>query len=315
MPNGSPQISIAGFVERAPAEMEIEVLAGHGGLEERFITSSRIQKLGLALAGFAHYIHAGRLQIVGQSEISYLTQLDPEGLAEALRNLDVEKISCILVTKKLDLPPMLRRLADEHGLPVLRTSLVSSSAITHVAGFLEIELAPQITVHGVLMGMFGIGVLIVGDSGIGKSECALDLVTRGHHLIADDSVLIKRIGSTLEGSAPELVQDFLEIRGLGVINIRELFGVSAIGKGMQIALCVKLKRLDEWQDVDRLGIETQVEEIFGVRLPKFVLPVSPGRNLTTLLETAVRIYLLKESGYDGARELIEKHGLAVGSQR
>jgi HPr kinase/phosphorylase len=307
MHGNTPTISIRDLVERAPEVMRIEVLAGADGLLAREINSTRIQKLGLALAGFAHYIHSGRVQIVGQSEISYLEQLDESDRQKALSFLDVAKISCILITKGLEPPRMLLDLAVANRLPLLSTGLVSSSAILHLTGFLEEVLAPQITMHGVLLGMFGIGVLIVGDSGIGKSECALDLINRGHHLIADDSVVIRKIGTSLEGSAPELIQDFLEIHGLGIINIREIYGVSSIAKSKKVELCISLKKWDDFDAIDRLGIETQEEEIFGLKVPKFVLPVSPGRTISTLVETAVRIYLLKLSGYNAAHSLISKH--------
>lgn len=311
MQNSSPTISVRELVGSAPPEMSIEVIGGDDGLDRR-IDSSRIQKLGLALAGFAHYIHPGRVQIVGQSEISYLEQLNAEDKSKALSFLDISKITCVLVTKGLQPPRELLELAAIHDLPLIRTRLVSSSAILHLTTFLQIVLAPQLTLHGVLMDMFGIGVLIVGDSGIGKSECALDLIGRGHRLIADDSVLLKKIGTELEGSAPELIRDFLEIHGLGIVNIREIFGVSAIGKPKKVELCIGLKKWDDFDAIDRLGIETQEEDVFGVKIPKFVLPVSPGRTLSTLVETAVRIYLLKLSGYNAADSLIEKHRAMVG---
>ena len=310
--NNAPKISIAGFIQKSPPELQVEVLAGKKGLETREINSARIQKLGLALAGFAHYIHTGRIQIVGQSEIWYLSQLDSEKKTEAIKNLNLEKISCILVTKGLEPPVELLMIADETGVPLLRTNLISSGAINKVSEFLQEVLAPQMTLHGVLMGMFGIGVLILGSSGIGKSECALDLITRGHYLIADDSVLIKKVGEKLEGKSPELIQDYLEIHGLGIINIRELFGVSAIGKGSQIEICIELKKWSEFEEIDRLGITINEEEIFGLKIPKFILPVTSGRNLSTLVETAVRIHLLKASGYDAAQNLIEKHKTLVG---
>lgn len=314
MQNETPKISVAEFADSSPSELQIEVLAGKNGLRKHQINSSRIQKLGLALAGFAHYIHIGRIQIVGQSEIWYLSQLDSAKKIEAIKNLDLDKISCILITKNLEPPVELVNLADQMNLPLLRTNLISSNAINRVSAFLQEILAPQITLHGVLMGIFSVGVLIVGDSGIGKSECALDLITRGHRLIADDSVLIKKVGEMLEGYSPELIQDFLEIHGLGIINIRELFGVSAIGKEKQIELCIELKKWDEFEEVDRLGLETQEEEIFGLKIPKFVLPVSSGRNLSTLVETAVRIHLLRASGFEAAQNLIEKHKALVGGQ-
>ena len=307
----TPKISIFDFVEKSPPALQMEILAGKKGLRKREINSARIQKLGLALAGFAHYIHTGRIQIVGQSEIWYLSQLDSVKKIEAINNLDLDKISCVLITKGLEPPPELVKIADENGLPVLRTNLLSSGAINKVSEFLQAVLAPQMTLHGVLMGMFGIGVLITGNSGIGKSECALDLITRGHYLIADDSVTIKKVGDKLEGKSPELIQDYLEIHGLGIINIRELFGVSAIGKGSRIEICIELKNRNEFEEIDRLGITMNEEEIFGLKIPKFILPVSSGRNLSTLVETAVRIHLLKVSGFDAAQNLIEKHQALV----
>jgi HPr kinase/phosphorylase len=314
MQNKTPKITVAEFAEKAPAELQIEVLAGKNGLQKHEINSARIQKLGLALAGFTHYIHTGRIQIVGQSEIWYLSQLESDNKIEAIKNLNLAKISCILITKGLEPPIELTKLANENNLPLLRTNLVSSGAINTVTAFLQEVLAPQITLHGVLMGMFGIGVLILGNSGIGKSECALDLITHGHYLIADDSVSIKKVGEKLEGKSPELIQDYLEIHGLGIINIRELYGVSAIGKGSQIEICIELKKWSEFEEIDRLGLTTHEEEIFGLKIPKFILPVSSGRNLSTLVETAVRIHLLRAAGFDAAQHLIEKHKTLVSGQ-
>lgn len=306
-PNEKPSISVADFVEKSPAQLQIEVLTGHERLASRHINSARIQKLGLALAGFSHYVHEGRLQIVGQSETSYLRQLSPKKRIEAINNLDLEKICCVLLTKNLRLPKEFTAIAESVGLPVIRTPQVSSVAIGVVSKFLQSALAPQTTLHGVLLGMYGLGVFLVGDSGIGKSECALDLVARGHRLIADDAVTMKKIGDELEGASPELTYEHLEIRGLGIINIRDLFGVSAIGKQSRIDLCIELKRWGELKEVERLGLETQEEDIFGIKIPKFVLPVSSGRNVTTLVETAVRVHLLRTAGYDAARKLVERH--------
>ncbi|REJ78454.1 MAG: HPr(Ser) kinase/phosphatase [Acidobacteria bacterium] len=313
-PGKKPAVTIREFFANAPARLKLELISGEESLEENHIDSDRIQKLGLALAGYAHYIHKGRLQIMGQSETSYLNQLSPERRTKAVENLDLQKICCVLVTKGLEVPEELSVVVRNARIPLLRTDAVSSVAIAEVSGFLQRVLAPSITVHGVLLGMYGVGVLLLGESGIGKSECALDLVTRGYRLISDDSVIIKRIGELLEGSSPPLTADHLEIRGLGILNIRDLFGVSATGTAKVIDLCIELKRWDEVVDVDRLGLETAEEEIFGIDVPKYVLPVSSGRNLTTLVETAVRIHLLKAAGHDGARKLIERHSRAVGGQ-
>lgn len=312
--NENPKISVSGFVEKSPVELEIEVLAGKKGLSRKQIVSGRIQKLGLALAGFTHYIHAGRIQIVGQSEIAYLSQLESGQRIEAIRNLNLDKICCVLITKQLEPPRELLEIADEKELPVLRTPQVSSSAISLISNFLLETLAPQVTIHGVLMGLYGLGVLIFGESGIGKSECALDLITRGHRLISDDAVVIKKIGDSLEGSSPDLTSEHLEVRGLGIINIKQLFGVSSVTKSKKIRLSIEFKKWNEVEDVERLGLDTQEDEILGVKITKFVLPVSAGRNLATLVETAVRVYLLRTAGYDAAQKLIERHTALIDSQ-
>lgn len=309
-----PRVAVAEFVEKSFDRLKLTILAGKSGVETRQISSARIQKLGLALAGFAHYIHEGRIQIVGQSEISYLEQLSVEQRIEAINNLDLEKISCILITKQLDPPVQLLEIADEQGLPVIRTADASSLAINSVTKYLQEILAPQVTIHGVLMGMYGIGVLVLGESGIGKSECALDLITRGHRLISDDAVLIKKIGECLEGASPEITQEHLEIRGLGIINIRDLFGVSAIGRSKNVELLIEFRKWGDDKDVERLGLETQVDEFFGVKIDKFILPVSVGRNLSTLVETAVRLYLLRANGINSAQDLFEKHSAMVGGR-
>ena len=309
--NENPLISIASFVKDSPNELRLEVLSGEESLQKSSLSSARVQKLGLSLAGFAHHIHKGRLQVIGQSEISYLSQLKKEDRENSLKNLDLLSISCILVTKNLEPPVELLKIARKNKLPVLRTPLVSSKAIAAVSGFLERNLAPQITLHGVMLGMYGIGLLILGESGIGKSECALDLITRGHRLVSDDSVVIRKIDDSLEATSPDITREHLEIRGLGIIDIRDLFGVSAIEKRKKIDLCIKLEKWADVVDVDRLGLKMQEEEIFGVKIPKFVLPVSSGRNITTLVEIAVRVYLLRIAGHDATQKLIEKHANAV----
>lgn len=309
------KISISEFIEKSPPELALEVLAGKKGLKEREISSTRIQKPGLALAGFSHYIHPGQVQIVGQSEISYLLQLESGKRTEVLKNLDLAKICCILLTKNLELPPEIIKLADKTKLPVLRTSLISSVAIETISKYLLEILAPLTTLHSVLMEIYGFGVLILGSSGIGKSECALDLISRGHRLISDDTVIVKKIGERLEGFSPDLTAEHLEIRGLGIINIRELFGVSAVGNQQQIDLCIELKKWSEVENIERLGIDMDEQEICGMKIPKFVLPVGSGRNLSVLAETAVRIYLLRTAGFNAAQTLINKHSALLDEKK
>jgi HPr kinase/phosphorylase len=304
-----PAISVREFLRTAPARLELRLLAGERGAQAREITSPRIQKLGLALAGFTNYIHAGRVQIVGQSEVWYLGQLASERRREAIRNLSLERISCVLVTKDLAPPAELIEEAEAAGLPLLQTPLVSSVAISVVTDFLQQSLAPRETRHGVLLDAYGLGVLIEGESGIGKSECALDLIRRGHRLVADDTVEVRRVGEgQLTGCAPELLREHMEIRGLGIINIRDLFGVSAIWSGAKvIGLSIRLERWGALKEVDRLGIEERTVEILGVRVPQVLLPVSPGRNLATLVETAMRVHLLRVRGYNAARDFVARH--------
>ncbi len=306
--NEQPAITINEFVAGAPARLELSVLAGWQGLDARHIRLARIQKLGLALAGFTNYIHPGRLQIVGQSEIWFLGQLAEDKRREAIHHLALEKISCVLVTKGLEPPLEMIEAAESASLPLLRTPLVSSIAITLVTDYLLERLAPRAVRHGVLMDVYGVGVLIEGASGIGKSECALDLIARGHRLVSDDVVEVRRIGhDRIVGSAPELLREHLEIRGLGIINIRDLFGVSAVSTAKNIDLSIKLERWDERSEVDRLGIDAQGVEILDVSVPQVLIPVSPGRNLSTLVETAVRVQMLRARGYDAARNFVARH--------
>jgi HPr kinase/phosphorylase len=313
--NDHPTITVGEFLAHAPPQLELRVLAGEKGAATRQLTVARIQKLGLALAGFTHYIHTGRLQIVGQSEIRYLGQLDAERLLEAIHNLKLEKISCVLVTKGLEPPPELIEAAEAASLPLLSTPVVSSIAINTVTECLQEMLAPLIVRHGVLIDIYGLGVLIEGASGIGKSECALDLIARGHRLVSDDVVEVRRIGADrLSGTAPELLREHLEIRGLGIINIRDLFGVSATSSSKNIDLSIMLERWEEASEVDRLGIDAQAIEILGVDVPQVLIPVSPGRNLSTLVETAVRVQLLRGRGYNAARDFVARHAKMIDEQ-
>lgn len=303
-----PTITISEFVALAPARLEIELLAGHYGASTRRLTAPRIQKLGLALAGFTRYIHSGRLQIVGQSEIRFLGELAPDKRADAIDNLDPANISCILVTKNLEPPAELIKACDASSLPLLRTPLLSSEAIEIVTLFLQQILAPVAMLHGVLLDVYGLGVLLEGASGIGKSECALDLITRGHRLVSDDVVEVRSMSAErLVGSAPELLREHLEIRGLGIINIRDLFGVSSITNAKAVDLSIRLERWEDAMGVDRLGIDMQTVQILGVTVPQVILPVSPGRNLATLVETAVRVQLMRIRGYDAAQTFVTRH--------
>lgn len=309
----SPSITVREFLATIGQDVGLEIVAGAAGLDSRLLNSHRIQKLGLALAGFSDYVHTGRVQVVGNGEISFLERLDSEGRLAALNNLQPQKISCIIITKGLEPPRELIDVCQENGLPLLRSLEVSSKVISLITQGLLVALAPNVTVHGVLMGMFGLGIMLRGKSGVGKSECALDLISRGHRLIVDDAILIKRVGEKLIGSAPDLIRGYMEIRGLGIVNLRELFGVSVIGRPKPVELCIEFKRWEESQEVDRLGLDASEEIILGVAVPKFTIPVTSGRNMATLVETAVRLHLLRQSGFESEEGLLERHSRILGN--
>jgi len=284
----------------------LTLMAGHKGLGKK-ITESQVQKMGLALTGFIKYVNPERIQIIGNTELAYFNTLDPGTQKDVIHKICSIDLSCIVVTRNLPIPELLIKQAEEKGIPLFRTNLRSFDFIERVTKFLEEKLALTTSIHGVLMDIFGVGVLIIGKSGIGKSECALDLILRGHRLVADDMVHIKkRTPTTLIGSGFEVIQHHMEIRGLGIINIRSLFGVEAIREQKKIELVLELVEWDHHREYDRLGFEEERYTILGVELPMLRIPVTPGRNLTTIIEVAARNYLLKLMGYDSALEFEKK---------
>jgi HPr kinase/phosphorylase len=286
--------------------LELTLLAGGKGLSNR-VSSSRLQKPGLALAGYAEHLHPDRIQILGNTEISYLFQLPLDQAIQAVKTLCSFPISCFIVTKGLEPPDYLTEATEQAGIPLMVTRHQSSTFISLVTKFLEERLLPTTNVHGVLMDILGVGILIFGKSGIGKSECALDLVIRGHRLVADDVVFIKKkVPAALVGHAGEHIQHLMEIRGLGIINIKDMFGVSSIREKKIIDMVLELVEWDPTQEYDRLGLDDRVQTILGVELPYTVIPVRPGRNLSSIIEVAARNFLLKGMGYHSAREFQEK---------
>ena len=286
--------------------LELTLMAGRKGLKKK-ITHSQVQKMGLALTGFTQFVNPERLQIIGNTEMAYFNTLTPEMQEKVIHQICSLPLSCLVITRGLEVPELLLREADEKGIPVFRTNLRSFDFIEKVTKFLEAKLASTSSLHGVLMDIFGVGVLILGKSGIGKSECALDLILRGHRLVADDMVHIqKRSPSSVFGSGFEVIQHHMVIRGLGIINIRSLFGVEAIRERKKIELVLELMEWDAHREYDRLGFEEEKFSILGVELPMLRVPVTPARNLTTIIEVAVRNHLLKVMGYDSALEFEKK---------
>ncbi len=300
-----PQFTVAGLLEsRSDAiGLPLELLSGREGLG-RPITSPHIQKTGLALAGFHEYLQPGRVLVFGESEVRYLDALDSNSLLNVLAAAFTHDIPCVLITGGWNPPPQLLAACERYHVPLLRTSVSTPAAIAKIGVLLENALAVRQVVHGVLMDILSLGVLITGDSGIGKSECALDLVVRGHRLVADDAVEVRRRGETdLIGTCPELTRHHMEVRGLGVINIRDLFGVAATRTSKRMELVVQLERWDVAREYDRLGLEENAWELFGVKIPLVHMPVAPGRNLAILVEVAARNQLLRTRGLNAARDL------------
>lgn len=304
-----PRLSISEFLSETEAGLDLEILAGKRGLS-RFVQVPRIQKPGLALAGYTKNLHPDRIQILGDTELSYLFDLyrqDPEKAENRVAELCSFDICCFIITKDLEPPDTLLRAVETQGIPLLRTHHQSSTFISLITQYLEERLLAQTNVHGVLVDVLGVGVLLLGKSGIGKSECALDLVLRGHRLVADDIIKVRlKLPAVLFGEGNDLLHYHMEIRGLGIINIKHLFGVAAIRERKKIDLVIELV---EWQDdheYDRLGLEEKTYELLGIKLPLQTIPVRQGRNITTIVEVAARNQLLKEMGYHSAVEFEER---------
>lgn len=292
-----PFRTIRQLYEDKARSLELRLSGGVNGLENR-ITSPRIQKLGLALAGYYDYLHAGRIQVMGRTEANFLRGVPPDQLEATLSGLFQRQICGIVVTGGFEPPAEMVNAARQHSVPMLLTPVISSRAIDEVTEYLEECLAPSTTIHGVFMEVFGMGVLILGKSGVGKSECALELVLRGHRLVSDDLVVIRRLGlDRLVGSGPEHLKFHMEVRGLGIINIRELFGISSVSLQKELDLAVELVDWQEQPVQDPLGTSGRRFELLEGSVPMVSLPVASGRNVATLVEVAVRIHLLRKQGY------------------
>lgn len=296
-------------------DLRLELIAGEEGLSRR-IVSARIQKPGLALAGFTDHIHPDRLAVFGNTEMSFLAERSAAEQARVCDRLCALDLSCLVVTKSLPIPPVLLEAARRHQMPLMRSSHLSSTFIQNVEQYLQEALTASTSLHGVLVDVLGVGVLILGKSGIGKSECALDLLIRGHRLVADDIVNIKRKpGGPIYGSGSEIIGHHMEIRGLGIINIKDLFGISAVRDRKKLEMVVELVDWDERVEYDRLGLDEQKYRILDVEIPLLVVPVRPGRNLTTIIEVAARNHLLKQQGHHSAREFQKKLNQEIAQAR
>ncbi len=296
--------------------LELEVLAGAGGLDGNLITNPRIQKPGLALAGFLPYLKSGRLQIIGQSEVDYLRTLPAEEGISRMAALIGHGVPAIVAAKGLRPDDRVLRECEAKNVPFFLTERPTSQVISLISLFLEERLAPQVQIHGVLLDVFSLGTLIMGDPGIGKSECALELVYRGHRLVADDVVVLRRTHNAgLVGTAHPRLENFLELRGVGIIDVQKHFGMTATSPRIGVSLVIRLVKLsEETRAMERRWRESlmedprplvQTETILGKEIPLYTMAVAPGRDVAIMVETAVRKCLLARRGVDDERSFIE----------
>jgi HPr kinase/phosphorylase len=309
-------VTIDRFLQACAEPLGMRLLAGAGGLS-RAIAEPQVQKAGLALTGEVNSTHEGRIQILGETEITYFENQAPSRQVELADVFFSRPMACAIVGGDRSIPPALIEAAGRRSVPLFSSSLATPDLIGEALRQLSRLFAQTSMIHGVLMNVMGVGVALVGRSGIGKSECALDLILRGHRFVADDVILLEKRGpETVLGRGDDLTRYNMEIRGLGIISIRDLFGPSAITDLKKIELVIEIEAWDERKEYDRLGLEERRTLLLDVPVPALLIPVSPGRNLATIVEVAVRNHLLKGQGVHSAREFTERHGRSMdGTQR
>lgn len=279
------------------------------------ICCSRINRPGLQMVGFYDHYEAARLQIIGKVEYIFLSRMSESERRERLEDFFKTEPVGVIVTTSLDIIPEFVEFAEKYRVPLLRTQKSSSDFMAALIAFLNVELGPRITKHGVLVEVYGEGILLLGDSGVGKSETAIELMKRGHRLIADDAVEIRRVSATtLVGTAPEIIRHYVELRGIGIVDVRRLFGMGSVKESEKIDLVINLETWQDGKMYDRLGLDSETTEILGINVPSIVLPVCPGRNLSVVIEVAAMNNRQKKMGYNTPEEfnkrLMEHMGIS-----
>ncbi|MBI4652022.1 HPr(Ser) kinase/phosphatase [Candidatus Desantisbacteria bacterium] len=301
-----PYLKVSKLFEENKSFLDLELLTANDGLDNK-ITSTGINRPGLALAGYFNYFVYEQIQILGKREVTFLHKLNKDKRKNILKKLFSYSSPCFVITRRLNPPKDFVLEGNKHNIAILRTSLDSATFIEKITTYLQEKFEPVTNLHGVLVDIFGIGVLILGKSGIGKSECALELVGRGHRLVADDLVAIRlREGKTLVGTGSAIIRHHMEIRGLGIINIKDLFGAQAIRNQERIGLVVNMEEWDETKEYDRVGLAENKFNILGIDVPSVTVPVRPGRNVAIIIEVAVLNLRLIKMGHHTAKEFNEK---------
>ncbi len=288
-------------------QFQLEEVTNCSRLNEIEVTTSDVNRPGLQLAGYMDYFGNDRIQIIGKVETHFLLNMSPEERLRKLRMFFAAGFPCIVVCRDLKICDEMIKVANEYQIPILKTKEITSRFLSALISYLNLELAPRITTHGVLVEVYGEGVLILGESGVGKSETALELVKRGHRLIADDVVEIRKVSDkTLLGQSPEIIRHFIEIRGIGILDVKTLYGVSSVKVQDAISLIIHLELWDERKTYDRVGLVDQYTDILGIQIPSLTIPVRPGRNLAIIVEIAAINNRQKKMGYNAAQVLNER---------
>lgn len=291
-------------------EFKLEVIYIQKDAEDILIDETEVNRPGLQLMGFYEYFNAERIQIIGKVEFAYLSTLDEATRRERLQLLFAQRLPALIITRELPYFSEMLELAKEYEIPLLRSKESTSNFMSGLIAFLNLNLAPRVTRHGVLIEIYGEGVFITGESGVGKSETAIELVKRGHRLVADDAVEIRKVSNiSLVGSSPDNIRHFLELRGIGIINARRLFGIGAVKMTEKIDLVVELEQWNSEKIYDRMGVDTEYVTLLGVKIPSLTIPVKPGRNLAVILEVAAMNNRQKKMGYNAAAELLHRLGM------
>lgn len=297
-------------LDRIVKDLNLDTLYAPMELSNIAITTMDVNRPGLMLTGYDEFFDPSRIQILGNAELGYLEGLEDEERRASIYGLFEQKPPTVVITRSLEPFEEILEFAEEFGVPVLSTSEATSSFMSGVISILSVALAPRVTRHGVLVEVYGEGILILGDSGVGKSETAVELLKRGHRLIADDAVELRRVSNrTIVGQAPENIRHFIELRGIGIINVARVFGTGAVKESEKIDLVIELEPWDKHKNYSRTGLENNSIDIMGIKVPLTVIPVMPGRNLAVILEIAAINNRQKTMGYNAAKELLAKLGL------
>ena len=291
-------------------ELQLETAFLPKSADDILIQSIDVVRPGMELNGYHEYFDPNRIAVLGRAEMYMLESLKPERRAMALDSYLSLKPPAVIVARGIDPGKDFMEIAETYHVPVLRTTESTSNVVASLVAYLNVELAPRITRHGVLVEVYGEGILLVGDSGVGKSETAIELIKRGHRLIADDAVEIRRVSSkSLVGQSPENIRHFIELRGIGIINARRIFGMGAVKLQEKIDMCINLEIWDATKVYDRMGMDSEYTEILGIKVPVMTIPVKPGRNLAIIIEVAAMNNRQKKMGYNAAYELLSALGM------